>query len=225
MRTADSPSVLACIYTCEAHRPLLERFYDSAPGRVLRESARTRVIEVYADPTVKVSCLRGDRLDLRAEERYDALSVKTHRMIEFCTENLAFSTLLKIDVTTVMSRMDGPEYAGRLPIDQEGLAHFLREVDFGHDYAGFMCHESADRSGAEGWAAKKGVVIDYSRLFGDGPMPRFFSGKCYLLSRRFAAYVARHGAEMADEHREYFPGAEDVMIGRLFQRFQAENGR
>ena len=57
VRTADSPSVLACIYTCEAHRPLLERFHDSAPGRVLRESANTRVIEVYADPTVEASRL------------------------------------------------------------------------------------------------------------------------------------------------------------------------
>jgi len=141
-------------------------------------------------------------------------------MIEFCTDNLEFSTLLKIDVTTVMSRMDGPEYEGRLAMDQESLAQFLREVDLGHDYAGFMCHERADRSGAEGWAAKKGGVIDYSLLFGDGPMPPFFSGKCYLLSRRFAAYVARYGAEMADEQREHFLGSEDVMIGRLFQRFE-----
>ncbi len=224
MRTTDAPSVLACVYTCEAHRPLLERFHDSEPGRVLRESVDTRVIEVYADPAVEASRLRGDRLDLRTEERYDALSIKTHRMIEFCMDNLEFSTLLKIDVTTVMSRMDGPQYAGRQAMDQEGLAQFLREVDLGHDYAGFMCHERADRSGAEGWAAKKGGVIDYSRLFGNGPMPRFFSGKCYLLSRRFAAYVARHGAELADEQREYFLGSEDVMIGRLFQRFQAEGG-
>ena len=225
MSPADSASVLACIYTCEAHRPLLERFHDSEPGRVLRDSVNTRVIEVYADPTVEASRLCGDRLDLRTEERYDALSLKTHRMIEFCTDNLEFSTLLKIDVTTVMSRMDGPAYAGRLAMDQEGLAQFLREVDLGQDYAGFMCHEGADRSGAEGWAGKKGGLIDYSRLFGDGPMPPFFSGKCYLLSRRFAAYIARHGAEMADEHLKYLPGAEDVMIGRLFQRFQTEDGR
>ena len=192
--------------------------------RVLRESARTRVIEVYADPTVEASCLPGDRLDLRTEERYDALSVKTHRMIEFCTDNLEFSTLLKIDVTTVMSRMDGPEYAGRQAIDQESLAQFLREVDFGHDYAGFMRHERADRSGAEGWAAKKGGVIDYSRLFGDGPDAAILQREVRPAEQTVRRDVARHGAEMADEHREYFLGAEDVMIGRLFQRFQTENG-
>ena len=32
VRTADSPSVLACIYTCEAHRPLLERSTTPSPA-------------------------------------------------------------------------------------------------------------------------------------------------------------------------------------------------
>jgi hypothetical protein len=214
--------VLACVYTCEQHRHLLERFHESEPGRLLASSPDIRVIEVYADPTVAMSRVRGDELRLRGEERYDALSVKTHRMLEFCVQNFQFRNLLKIDVTTVMTRMDGPTYAGRQPIDQAALARFIREADYGEDYTGFLQHAAADRNGAEGWATKKGGVIDYPRLFGDGPIPPFFSGKCYILSHRFATYVANRGADLAEEQRRYFLGSEDVLVGRLFEKYVAE---
>ena len=51
-------------------------------------------------------------------------------------------------------------------------------------------------------------------------MPPFYSGKCYVLSRRFAEFIALSGAAVADEHRAYFLGSEDVMIGRMYSRFR-----
>jgi hypothetical protein len=106
-------------------------------------------------------------------------------------------------------------------MDMSAIAEFLRQADYGQDYSGFVLHERAEKEGAENWARKKGIAIDYARFFGDGPMPSFYSGKCYLLSRRFAEFIARFGADLAAEHCRYFPGAEDVMVGRMHERFQA----
>jgi len=215
-----SDTLLACIYTCEAHWHLLERFYASEVGALLRENPGTRVLEVYADARAAASNVDGQRMVLRADERYQELSIKTHRMIDFSARSLRFENLLKIDVTTVMTELDSPEYAERKPIDMSALAEFLRRADYGRDYNGFLLHEQAGREGAENWARKKGGNIDYVRLFGEGPMPPFYSGKCYVLSRRFAEFIALSGAAVADEHRAHLLGSEDVMIGRMYSRFR-----
>lgn len=217
---------LACVYTCAAHAPWLERFHASPAGRFLRERPDTRVVKVLADPRAPLpGRLESDRLVASAEERYEALSVKTCRMIRTAVEQASFDTLLKIDVTTVMTQMDGPEYAGRVPIDPEHLLHFLREADPAVHYQGLLRHAAAGRDGAENWARKKGGSINYEAVFGEGPMPPFYSGKCYLLSRRFAEYIARVGEPVAEEQRRLFLGSEDVMVGRLFQAFAAEGAR
>ncbi len=222
--TIAGPRWLACIYTCAAHAPWLERFHASAPGRYLRDRPATRVVEVVADTSaLPPGRLEQGRLVASAEERYEALSVKTHRMIRTAVEQHSFDALLKIDVTTVMTQMDGPEYADRAAIDPEALLRFLREANPALDYQGLMLHAAAGRDGAENWARKKGGAIDYPAVFGDGPMPPFYSGKCYLLSRRFAEYVAREGEPVAEQQRRLFLGSEDVMIGRLFQAFAARD--
>lgn len=216
-----SRRLLACVYTCAAHAGLLRRFHASPVGQHLAARPGTQVIEVVASVQVPASFLAGSVLTVRAEERYEVLSLKTQAMIEYCVANLPFDSLLKIDVTTALASLDGPEYEGRALIDPEVLRDFVASADLGRDYHGLHLHAGAGREGAEGWARKKGGWIDYPRLFGDGPMPPFHSGKCYLLGRDFAAYVAQAGAPMAAEHARYFLGAEDLMIGRLHQRYSA----
>lgn len=219
--TSDAPRLLACVYTCAAHAPLLPRFHASPVGRHLASRPGAQLIEVVASEQVPASILRDGVLTVRAAERYEALSLKTHAMLEFCVAHLEFDALLKIDVTTALDALEGPEYAGRSLIDPGVLQDFVSGADLGRDYNGLHLHLGATREGAEGWARKKGGEIDYPRLFGDGPMPAFYSGKCYLLSRRFARYVAAAGASMAAEHARYFLGAEDLMVGRLHERYRA----
>jgi hypothetical protein len=215
--------LLVCVYTCESHEWLLQRFYESPVGVLLREKPDTVIVEVRADATLPHSRMVGDCMQVQAQERYEQLSIKTHRMIDLAVRDFEFQSLLKIDVTTVLSELDSPEYAGRKPMDLDALAGFLRDADYGQDYLGFMHHAHAGRDGAENWANKKGGRIDYERIFGNGPMPPFYSGKCYVISRRFAEYIALHGAVAAQEQAQYFLGSEDVMVGRLYQRFAASN--
>ena len=219
---AGGPRLLVCIYSCAAHAPLLPRFYASPVGRWIAARPGTRVLEVVASLDVAESRIDGPVLTVRAEERYERLSLKTQAMVEHCVATQDFDALLKIDVTTVLDVLDGPEFAGRAPIDPLALLAFAEAADPCADYAGLLLHAGAGREGAEGWAKKKGGTIDYGRLFGDGPMPPFYSGKCYLLGRRFAEFVAARGAPLAQEHAAYFLGAEDLMIGRLHALYVAD---
>jgi hypothetical protein len=216
--------LLVCIYLCDADRKYLRPLHESAAGRYLAGRGETRVIEVYADAAIAATVLIGDVLTVKAPERYDSLSLKTYEMIRQCAATMTFSQLLKIDVTVARSNFDEPGYEGRSAIDLDDLARYIATMPGDADYCGYMFHTRAGRSGAEKWAAKKGRAIDYERLFGDGPMAPFYSGKCYALSRRFAQFIAARGGLMAAEHAHFFLGAEDVMIGRLFQQFSAELG-
>ena len=212
--------ILICVYTCEADRHMLEEFNLSPIGIFLRKMPGANLVYVYADPDIPSSFHRGQELFLRSPERYDALSLKTAEMIKYAVHNFEFHRLVKIDVTCVRTDFSARGYEGRVALDIEKLVCFLSCADPVEDYDGFILHAGANRENAEAWAAKKGGIIDYSRLFGDGPMPPFFSGKCYVLSRKFAEFVAEFGSSVAHEHSVYMLGSEDTMVGRLYQMFQ-----
>ncbi len=85
---------------------------------------------MLADPGVPAPGRIGEGcLVASAQERYETLSVKTHRMIRTAVEQASFDALLKIDVTTVMTQMDGPEYADRAAIDPVFQAFTARDAE------------------------------------------------------------------------------------------------
>lgn len=212
--------LLVCIYTCEQHRHFLDALYDSIVGRYLRELPGARLIEVYADRNISRSVHHDGKLTVRAPESYETLSIKTLEMIRYCVAHFDFRRLLKIDGTIARTKFEGPQYEGRTPVDLEALADFLKNASLDRDYDGFLMHAQATRENVIAWARKKGGTIDYERLFGDRPLPPFFSGGCYLLSGRFARFVSENGGLVAKQHVDYLLGAEDVMIGRLYRDFQ-----
>lgn len=214
---------LICIYTCAEHQELLgEKFRSSPLWQYLQSLPNTQILEVYANPELPESTLSGTRLTVTSVENYGALTLKTYKMMEFCVENFVFNRLFKIDITTIMDQFDGLEYEGRKSLDLEKLIFFLRNADPDQDYDGFILHANATRENAEDWARKKGLQIDFEKIFDVDRMPPFFSGKCYSISRRFAKFIKDNGLEIAQEHMKYFPGAEDLMIARLYLKFKAK---
>ena len=212
--------VLVCVYTCEADAELLMQFHESELGQFLSRWPGARLLEVYADASVPRARLVGNRLTIRANEIYGELSIKTHRMIEHCVRHFRFHRLLKIDVANVKTQLDDPKFSGRKPVNLPAMIEYLRSSDANKDYDGFLMHARQRREDVERWAARKGATIDLARVFGDLPIPPYFGGLCYFLSRRFANYVAENGASVADCHARYLVGSEDVMIGRLFVDFK-----
>jgi len=220
--TNQELDMLVCIYTCKKHADLLSKFYATEFGEYLKGLPNTLVLETYADPEIPESMHDKSQLTLKTNEEYEKLSVKTYLMIEYCISNFQFKHLLKVDVTNVLPRSNLESESSHAEITPRQLVEFMgRRVSFG-DYEGIKLLSNAGRSGAEKWARKKGGAIDYQRIFGDRNMSSYYTGKCYALSYRFAQYIAQHGAGMAQEHARYLMGSEDVMIGRLIEKFKKD---
>ena len=212
--------ILVCIYTCKKHADLLLKFYATEFGEYLRGLPNTLILETHAAPGLPESRHDNGKLILKTIEEYENLSVKTHLMIEYCVLNFQFRHLLKVDVTNVLPRSNLDSESSHAEITPRQLVDFLGgRISFG-DYEGIKLLSNAGRRGAEKWARKKGGEIDYQRIFGDRNMPDYYTGKCYALSHRFAQYIAQHGAAMAQEHARFLMGSEDVMIGRLYEKFK-----
>lgn len=72
------------------------------------------------------------------------------------------------------------------------------------------------------WGRNKGVTVNPGAVFGrGGRVPGFYSGKAYALSRPLLRCIAVHGTPVAHEHVRHLNDAEDLMVGRLAERFQA----
>lgn len=219
--TDRAGNLLVCVYTCAAHASFLESFSTSSVARYLRDRPKTHILPVFADVAISQPEFTGGRLVVQAEEAYEKLSLKTYGMIAACCDLFAFDWLLKIDVSVVRRDFSEPEFADRKPIDLDDLVAYLEQAPNNVDYDGYTLLQRPEREGALNWARKKGKAINYERIFGGGPMCSFYSGKCYFMSRRFAEFVRREGEAIAREQAEHFLGAEDVMIGRLYERFAA----
>lgn len=219
--TDKAGNLLVCVYTCTAHEAFLEAFSISSVARFLGERPKTRIVPVYAEMGISQPEIAGGRLLVPAEETYEKLSLKTYEMIAAACELFQFDWLLKIDVSVVRRNFSDPEYADRKPIDLDDLLAYLQQAPNNGDYDGYTFMQSPSRDGALNWARKKGKAINYERIFGDGPMCSFYSGKCYFISRRLAEFIRREGEAIAREQAEHFLGSEDVMIGRLYEKFAA----
>jgi hypothetical protein len=208
---------IACIYTCENDRELLAAFAQSVIGKYIEMKENCLALNVYARNDIDKSEMSLGNLFVLAEENYSKLSIKTHEMIKYCTSQYRFRRLIKIDVAVARTDFSRPEYAGRMPYDLHKMIDFIDRSQLDSDYEGFVAYLNATRENVELWAQKKGAKVDFARVFGAGVLPPFFNGSCYILSERFARYVAGNGSQWANELADYLNGAEDVLIGRLFQ--------
>lgn len=215
---------LVCLYTCNRDRHLHQAFYESPVGTYLRQLQNVCIYEVFADPDMPASSCVGTQIVLRSPERYETLSLKTLEMMRFCTHDFKFKRLMKIDVGCARTSFDDPAYRGRAPVDLVKLTEFIKGAPPDRHYLGYVLHARATKDNVQSWAQKKGKIVDYDKVFGSEPMPPFFNGLCYFVSYDFARHIAETGSEMAQQHVDCLIGAEDVMVGRLFQEFRRSTG-
>ena len=94
-------------------------------------------------------------------------------------------------------------------------------MDQSNHYDGLLHHSAPSHDNLQQWGQRKGVDVKPAAVFGEnGHIPAFFSGKAYALSRPLLHYIAGYGTAMAHDHVRHLNGAEDLMVGRLAERFQ-----
>jgi hypothetical protein len=210
---------VVCLYGCAADAALLDDFYGSALWELIRQRSDTLLMEVWAGGDT-ADHFDGRRLTLATTEAYDQLSHKTHRMLRWCSRQLRSKQLIKLDLTCM-------RYHGKQRIDPTAVATWLtgrleEPLRNNNHYDGFLHHAVPVQENIHQWGRNKGVAVDPAQVFGvDGMVPSFYSGKAYALSCSLMSYIAGYGAPMAEEHARFLQGAEDLMVGRLAERFQA----
>lgn len=214
--------ILLCIYTCEGDRPFLEALESTALFQSLGRDPRLRVLEVYADAALPAPELRGDKLVVDCPEAYASLSVKTLRMVQYCLR-IDFDFLLKLDSTIARygekQHNRTEEMLAQLSPAAVGTA-LARPDFFEREYNGLV-RQRATEEGFVAWMSTKELRCDYRRVFPGGEStPEYYLGKFYSLSRSFCQYIASHGHGVAAEHQRYLGGSEDLMIGRLYERYR-----
>ena len=221
----NQPALLICIYTCDAHECFHDEFWKSRIGKYLNSFDNARQIYIFADPALSEPSLDKGRLTVDTNEAYASLCLKTYKMIQYCSNELSFDFLIKIDVTSGIESMNlNPEIANRVADDQVMIDHLedLKKSlsnEIVVDYTGWK-QLTANQTGVERWARLKGLDIDYEKLLGSDSIPPYFSGKCYTISQKLAKFIAEQGEDLAHAHTRYLPG-EDMMVGRLYERFKA----
>ena len=209
-----------CLYGCEADAPLLKVFYESALWELIRQRPDTLLLEVWAGGQDR-DRFDGRRLTLATPEAYGQLSLKTLHMLRWCSRQLRMKQVIKLDLTCM-------NYRGHQRIEPAAVADWLQgrlddPVAGSNHYDGLLHHSAPSHDNLQQWAERKGVTVDPCAVFGpNGPIPGFFSGKAYALSRALLRYIAGYGTAMAHEHVRFLNGAEDLMVGRLALNFQRE---
>jgi len=213
--------LLLCLYTCEQdqeHLAILER---SELMQQVQADLRFQVLEVHADARLTHPSFHGRRLSVPCCEAYSNLSLKTWQMVKAVLP-LDFDFLLKLD-STIAGYERKPQQKSskiRARLTPTAVVEALRARDFFTLGYNGLVRQCASQEGVEAWLRTKGLDGDYCRVFSDGePTPPYFLGKFYTLRRDFCQFIAAHGEAMAIEHHRYLGGSEDLMIGRLYQRW------
>ena len=210
---------MVCLYGCEADAALLDAFYSSGLWEQIRQRKDTLLLEVWGGST-SGDQFDGRRLTLNTPDVYDELSLKTLQMLRWCSRQLRMKQLIKLDLTSI-------RYQGHQRIDPAALSQWLQHrlespLQGGQHYDGLLHHAAPVQANILQWGPNKGVTVNPEAVFGrGGRVPGFYSGKAYALSRPLLRYIAGHGMPIAHEHVRHLNGAEDLMVGRLAERFQA----
>ena len=217
--------ILLCLYTCDADADDL-RVLEATPFlQNARRSPGIEVVTITANPRAPEAKSESTRIVVPCAEDYRWLSVKTHLMIQTALAR-PFDFLFKVDSTlaTYAARPHAKSEEMLSKLSPSAAAAALSDPNFFATPYNGLVQQVATRTGFESWAAVKGIAGDFTRVFPNGATtPPYYLGKLYSLRRDFCQFIADHGAEMARQHQAWLGGAEDLMIGRLYQRWQQSN--
>jgi hypothetical protein len=216
---------LLCLYTCAQDRDHLAVLEDTQLLQRVRSDPTFVVEEVHASEMVTRAEYRNGCLVVPCRESYSHLSLKTFEMIRASLTH-GYDFLLKLDVTIAGYERKQQRKSGGLlaRLTPDAVLEALGDPGlFASAYNGLVS-QRADRAGFESWMATKGLQGNFNAVFpGGGPTPPYYLGKFYVLRRDFSEFIAAHAEAMAREHVRHLGGSEDLMIGRLYEMWQAQS--
>lgn len=213
------PKLLVCIYTCQSDHESLEAFESSTLYQSIATNPSIQIYKIYAGSESLCICTDHGCIYLPCDESYAALSMKTYLMIKYSLQ-FQYEYMVKIDSTLASYRSIKHSKSEKLlrSLSPERAAEVLSDYQFFcRPYNGLVM-QRASKQGFENWARIKRLDCSYEAVFpSHAATPPYYLGKLYSLRRDFCTYIAKEGFDMAREHVAYLGGAEDLMIGRLYE--------
>jgi len=205
---------LVCIYTCESHADQLALFKSLSLYDNLINSNH-RIIEVYSGGT-RTEFSDG-KLICKGTESYDALSIKTYEMIDYCVKNFNFDHLIKVDCTLAYD--DTTTEKWKQKFTPSAVNEFVNKSSY-LDYDGIH-YQNATMLSFKSWANRKNISTEsVSELVGSNTTNGFYTGKCYSMSKRFCEFISKRYKKSSYLYAERYGGIEDLFIGKSYYNFR-----
>ena len=205
---------LVCIYTCESHAEQLNLLKNSPLYDNLINSNH-RIIEVYSGGT-RTEFSDG-KLICKGTESYDALSIKTYEMIDYCVKNFNFDHLIKVDCTLAYD--DTTTEKWKQKFTPSAVNEFVNKFNY-LDYDGIQS-QCATMLSFRRWAIRKNIKTEsVVSLIGNNTTNRFYTGKCYSISRNFSKFVSINCKNQAYSFAKRYGGIEDLFVGKSYYNFR-----
>jgi len=217
----NTSNLFVGIYSCQSDLDHLGALEATSFYSTLLQDSSVQVYKVFAGS--KSFSIRHDQniIHLPCEESYDKLSLKTFNMIKYSLQ-FEYDYLVKVDSTlaSYYLKKHSKSVAVLNKISPEQALSSLYDPEFFRVPYNGLVMQSATKDGVDNWAKQKGLFCSYHDVFGDrATTPPYYIGKFYSLRRDLCEYIAIEGVEMAREHVLCLGGAEDLMIGRLYERW------
>lgn len=209
------------VYSCQSDLDHLSLLELTDFHKKLLNDPSVQLYKIFAGSESFKLCHNSNSIYLPCDESYDKLSLKTFNMIKFSLR-FEYDYLVKVDSTLASYHLKQHSKSAAI-LDKLSPAHALSKVYdpefFRVPYNGLVM-QSATKEGVENWAKQKLLSCSYHDVFGDKLVtPPYYLGKLYALRRDLCEFIASEGIDMAWEHVSCLGGSEDLMIGRLYERW------
>lgn len=219
-------NVLSCIYTCGKDA---EYDYQIKSTDWYLNNTQCKVF-VTCDQNIPRNYIydpKNETMVLNTKESYSNLAVKTFKMIESCVKEFDFDFLVKVDSTLINYRNQTQQFHLWSTFEKffNDTKSYSKEYNGVKRWHRFQINEAMLWSQHQGMLPVQRKMVDIFR--GNVPFearcgkwyntkfPGYFSGKSYLISRKFSEYIVDEGKVICDRFVDAKFPTEDVYIGNM----------
>ena len=215
--------ILVAINSCDRDLSQLNELKKSEFYQTMVNDDRIQIIEYFRGGS-EVSFDKG-KLTLTGPEHYDFLYKKTYDMINWIVKNRTFNKLVKLDCNFMSyDRVKERTKQKICGLDRVEKTIYKKR---GMEYTGSNGRPFLLRD-FRAWLKERNLQtnLEFPQWIADAENMKYFCGKCYRISYDFAKYITTSAVldiindhSVVDEKKQLPFAIEDVMIGRMFERY------
>lgn len=201
----ENLNIIVGIYTCKYDEKKLTLLKSSEWFEKYSKYKNIQFIDVYAGSNI--TCLSNSTLNLKTEESYGNLSMKSYYMIDYIYNNFDFDYFMKLDCGIINRPTNIRQFTFNNFVNNFENKLFYREYD------GVLNVENHTFKSIHGWANGKGFSVDPESIFiKESNIPDFWGGNCYVLNKNNCGIISNNKQNF-QLFKDKMAGCEDLCVG------------